>query len=245
MKSALCVKLRISLCVLCVFVSFSFPPCRLSSLSLWALKCPLVSANHFWSIFEIYSQFFPITPASFQSLHHPTLYSPTVGSWIVGFSQEDTDESLTLWQFHAVLVNLVIFFFYFYILQMISVPSCHSLLYFHTPSSSLPISLFLCSFSFFSWQADTNRCGSLCGTNRPEAEGCLCPFSLITSHLCVHKQTNTAINLRARCRLRGRGHGRGGENQNEGDRRRQSFVSFTLVHEAGHAICHVLSLLHH
>ncbi|KAM7388265.1 hypothetical protein PAMP_024455 [Pampus punctatissimus] len=42
-----------------------------------------------------------------------------------------------------------------------------------------------------------NRCGSLCGTNRPEAEGCLCPFSLITSHLCVHKQTNTAINLRA------------------------------------------------
>lgn len=39
--------------------------------------------------------------------------------------------------------------------------------------------------------------GDRCGTNRPEAEGCLCPFRLITSHLCVHKQTNTAINLRA------------------------------------------------
>lgn len=29
------------------------------------------------------------------------------------------------------------------------------------------------------------------------------------------------------------------------DRWRKSFVSFTLVHEAGRAICHVLSLLHH
>lgn len=56
-----------------------------------------------------------------------------------------------------------------------------------------------------------DRCGSLCGTNRPEAEGCLCPFRLITSHLCVHKQTNTTINLRAQYRLRGWGRGRGRE----------------------------------
>lgn len=48
-----------------------------------------------------------------------------------------------------------------------------------------------------------NRCDSLCDTKRAEAESCLCPFSLITSHLCVHKQTNTTINLRAWCRLRG------------------------------------------
>lgn len=47
-----------------------------------------------------------------------------------------------------------------------------------------------------------NRCGGLCGTNRPEAEGWLRPFSLITSHLCVHKRTNTSINLRARHRAR-------------------------------------------
>lgn len=34
-----------------------------------------------------------------------------------------------------------------------------------------------------------------CGTNRPEAEGWRCPFRLITSHLCVHKQTNITISL--------------------------------------------------
>lgn len=69
-----------------------------------------------------------------------------------------------------------------------------------------------------------DRCGSFCGTNRPEAEGCLRPFRLITSHLCVHKQTNTAINLRARCRLRGtRGwEGGGGKRETETDGARVS-----------------------
>ena len=49
-------------------------------------------------------------------------------------------------------------------------------------SFSVPSYVFLASSS--------NRCGSLSVTNRPEVEGCLCPFSLITSHLCVHKHTN-------------------------------------------------------
>lgn len=239
-RYALCVNLRICvyMCVcFCVYLCLFLCLPVFSLLSLCVLKCPLVSANHFWSISEIYGQFFPIIPASFQSLHHPPLYSPSVGSWIVCFSQEDTDEAL----------KLCLIFFYIFRIIFTLPPPLLSLLSFHITSFCLYL---LASFSsplllLFLLAGPTNRCGSLCGTNRLEAEGCLCPFSLITSHLCVHKQTNTAINLRAQCRLRGRGQGRGGENQRDGDRRRQSFVSFTLVHEAGHAICHVLSLLHH
>lgn len=83
--------------------------------------------------------------------------------------------------------------------------SCSSLLGFHATSFCLYL---LPSCSPVLLANPSNRCGSLCGTNRPEAEGFLRPFSLITSHLCVHKQTNTAINLRAQCRQRGRGGGR-------------------------------------
>ncbi len=98
-----CVALNLTVCFffMCIHVFFSVSVSSLSSplLSLY-VRCPLVSANHFWSISEIYGQFYPIIPASFQSLHHPSLYSPSVWSWIVDFSQEDTD-ALALWQFYA------------------------------------------------------------------------------------------------------------------------------------------------
>lgn len=76
-----------------------------------------------------------------------------------------------------------------------------------------------------------------CVGSRPGAEGCLCPFSLITSHLCVHKQTNTSIRLTDCTNGGARGRRRGGG----GDRRRQSSVSFTVIHEAGrvHLPCSV------
>lgn len=156
----------------------------------------------------------------------------------------------TLWQFYA-LPQLSSQAFYFILIFYIIA----QIIFFNTsplhPICCLPWSpLLVCAYhppSPVLLAGPPDRCGSLCGTNRAEAEGCLRPFRLITSHLCVHKQTNTVINLRVQT-----GGGRGEkrrererEKERDADRRRKCFVSFTLVHEAGHAICHVLSLLHH
>lgn len=60
------------------FLRLLFPSSCCSSLHLLFLMCIvlLVSAKHFWSIFEIYGQFYPIIAASFRSHHQPPLYSP-------------------------------------------------------------------------------------------------------------------------------------------------------------------------
>lgn len=71
LRCALCVKLEISVCVILVCICLFL--CFLSSLSSLYVRCPLVTANHFWSISEVYGQFYPIIPASFQSLHHPSI----------------------------------------------------------------------------------------------------------------------------------------------------------------------------
>lgn len=206
-RIALCVKLATCVCGLHIYLSFSSPLCLLPPLSLCVLKRPLVSANHFWSISEIYGQFFPIIPASFLFLQHPTLYSPSVGSWIVCFSQEDTDEALILWRFlcdFSQLSSKDYLILIFNIIFQIIFSAAPLLLSFLITFSSLYLLRSFASPSCAFLASPPNRCDSLCDTKRAEAESCLCPFSLITSHLCVHKQTNTTINLRAWCRLRGR-----------------------------------------
>lgn len=192
------------LCVLsiCVFFSASFS--SLACLCVWNMSSSvcqpfLIPFGDLWPMFP----------------HHPcvasiplssSLYSPSIGSWIVCFSQEDTDEALTL-NFYALCSS------YFSGLTGFNLVLIFTQFFQHLRSFSSWLNFFIASFCLyllpllplFPLADPSNRCGSLCDTNRPEAEGCLRPFSLITSHLCVHKQTNTAINLRAQCRLRGRG----------------------------------------
>lgn len=182
------------LCALSICIFFSAALSPLTCPWCWSGKCPLVSANHLWSLSEISDQFFPITLCRFNPSISFSLFSLhwklncLLFTWGYRWSAHTPFSCFMLFLLLKGLTgfNLVLifppFFQYLHSFQYL-LPSC-------TPG--------LLANPF-------NRCGSLCGTNRPEAEGCLRPFSLITSHLCVHKQTNTAINLRAQCRQRGGG----------------------------------------
>lgn len=227
-----CVRVCAYLCLFLCLPVFSL-------LSLCVLKCPLVSANHFWSISEIYGQFFPIIPASFQSLHHPSLYSPSVGSWIVCFSQEDTDEALTL-AISMLFFNLVkkSFFTYFKLFFQYF-PSLSFSLSFHISFFCLYLlASFSSPYSFFSWQAlPTDVAAYVALTGPKQRAACARSAWLQVTSVFINRQIPPSIWEHSA--------DWGGGDQRDADRRRQSFVSFTFVHEAGHAICHVLSVLHH
>lgn len=195
------------LCVLsiCVFFSACLPV--FSHLSLWAenvLWCLPTISDPFLRFMTNFSpsslcRFNPSIILSLFSLHWKLNCLLFTGRYRWSAHTPSLCFMLVLTGFNLVLI-FPLFFQY--------LCSCSSLLGFHVTFFCLYL---LPSCSPVLLANPSNRCGSLCGTNRPEAEGCLRPFSLITSHLCVHKQTNTAINLRAQCRLRGRGWGRKSE----------------------------------
>lgn len=199
---------RESGCVCVFFLSFSLPPCLLSPLSMCiVLWCQPAISDPF---LRFTANFTP------SSLHHfnpsiiPLLILPQFEAELLTFHSKiqmklsHYGNLMLFWQLSSGFLPLSCFFLhnssnYFFNTSALAFLCC----LFLSPSFSSPSPVLLAR--------SPDRCGSLCGTNRPEAEGCLCPFRLITSHLCVHKQTNTAINLRAQYRLRGWGRGRGRE----------------------------------
>ena len=110
-------------------------------------------------------------------------------------------------------------------------------------SLSAPITL----LSLFSWQAlPTDVAAYVALTGPKQRAACARSGWLQVTSVFINSQIPSSIWEQSRDRGR-----EGGEEERErqreryADRRRKCFVSFTLVHEAGHAICHVLSLLHH
>lgn len=229
-------------------MSFSLP--RQSSLSSLYACCPLVTAYHFWSISEIYGQFYPIIPASFQSLHHPSLYSPSVWSWIVDFSH-GANKAHTLWQFYAPLRQLISQAFYFILIFNIIAQNIFSIPPLAIPFAVFPYHLSLSApitlLPLFSWQAlPTDVAAYVALTGPKQRAACARSGWLQVTSVFINRQIPSSIWEQSGDRGR-----EGGEEERErqrerdADRRRKCFMSFTLVHEAGHAICHVLSLLHH
>lgn len=212
----------------CLFVSFSLPPCLLSPLSMCVvLWCQPTISDPF---LRFTANFTPSSLRRFNPSIIPLFILPQFEAELSAFHRKTQMKLSHSGNFFAsFFLNLVHRLLpYLNFLQYL--PSCSSLLPFLITSSCLHLSPSSFSPSPVLLAGPPNRCGSLCGTNRPEAEGCLRPFRLITSHLCVHKQTNTAINLRAQYRLSGRGGGTG-----LGEKMRDTET------DGGRVLCHLLS----